>query len=88
MPFRLGPGRTKIQFLTSAEMPSLIFRAREAAGISQTRYVQLAVCRQLARDLGLDYDELVSHLPEYKGPPQFEGKWNERVRERSQQQGA
>jgi hypothetical protein len=67
MPFRLDENRAKIQFVTGAWMPSLIAKAREHTGItSQTRYVQLAVCAQLAKDLALDYDKLVADLPEYR----------------------
>lgn len=66
MPFRLNEHRAKIQFVTAASMPSLIFRAREKLGIpSQTRYIQLAVCKALAEDLNLDYEELVRSLPAY-----------------------
>jgi hypothetical protein len=68
MPFRLGPGRAKIQFLTSASMPMNIYDARQKVGVtSQTRYIQLAVCAALSRDLGIDYEELVRELPEYRG---------------------
>jgi hypothetical protein len=68
MPFRLdekyGEFRAKIQFTTAAWMPYKIYQACLATGIlSNTRYCQLAVCEALARDLGLDYDELVSQLP-------------------------
>jgi hypothetical protein len=67
MPFRLNEHRAKIQFLTSASMPMRIYDAREKRGItSQTRYIQLAVCRALADDLGLDYEELVAELPEWR----------------------
>jgi hypothetical protein len=67
MPFRLNENRKKIQFLTAASMPMRIYEARQKRGISsQTRYIQLAVCRQLAEDLNLDYDELVAELPEWK----------------------
>lgn len=82
MPFRLNDRRAKIQFLTSASMPMHIFDAREKRGIrSQTRYIQLAVCRQLAEDLGLDYDELVAELPEWRRSS-FDGPRDERVYER------
>lgn len=88
MPFRLKEGETKIQFATFAEMPALIFEAREDDGISQTRYCQLALCRQLAEDLGLSYEDLVARLPEYRVPAAFEGAWAERIKERSQRQEA
>ena len=67
MPFRLNSDRKKIQFLTAASMPMRIYDARQKRGISsQTRYIQLAVCRALADDLGLDYEELVAELPEWR----------------------
>lgn len=67
MPFRLNENRAKIQFLTSASMPMNIFDARQKTGItSQTRYIQLAVCAALSRDLGIDYATLVDELPEWR----------------------
>ena len=68
MPFRLDEFRAKIQFLTSAEMPSLIYKAALATGKpSNTVYIQHAVCEALARDLGLDLETLLSNLPEPRG---------------------
>lgn len=70
MPFRLGDGqfRAKIQFVTSAEMPALIFKAVCATHkVSNTQYVQHAVCEALARDLDLDLDVLLAHLPPPRG---------------------
>lgn len=64
MPFRLTEFNAKIQFLTSAEMPSLVHKACKVTGMpSNTVYVQHAVAAALARDLGLDYDELIAKLP-------------------------
>lgn len=64
MPFRLTPDRTKMQFLTSARMPSRVYKACVKTGIpSNTRYVQLAVCEALHRDLGIPMEELVGELP-------------------------
>lgn len=69
MPFRLDPEkygefRAKLQITTAAWMPYRIYEACKATGIlSNTRYVQLAVCEKLSRDLGLDLDELVAGLP-------------------------
>ena len=73
MPFRLdekyGEFRTKIQFTTAAWMPHKIYKACLATGIlSNTRYCQIALCEKLARDLDLDYDELVANLPRARGP--------------------
>lgn len=64
MNYRIDETRTTIHFLTSAEMPSMVYEACVATGTpSNTRYVQEAVCRRLAADLGLDYDDLLSRLP-------------------------
>lgn len=64
MPFRLNEFRAKIQFVTSAEMPSLIYKACRATNTpSNTVYCQRAVARALATDLGLDYDELIAKMP-------------------------
>jgi hypothetical protein len=73
MPFRLHnegfPDRTKIQFTTNVEMPSLIFEACLVTGtISNTVYVQHAVCEALARDLNMPLDRLLASLPEPRGP--------------------
>lgn len=73
MPFRLderyGEFRAKIQFTTAAWMPYQIYQACLATGVlSNTRYCQLAVCEKLARDLDLDYDDLVANLPRARGP--------------------
>src|SRR4029077_12146297 len=72
MVFRLDPAkwpnRTKIQFTTAAWMPHLVYQACLAAGIvSNTVYVQHAVCEALARDLGLDLDALLADLPAPRG---------------------
>ena len=54
----------KIQFATSASMPFNIYQACLKTGIaSGTVYVQRAVCEALARDLGLDLDDLLAELP-------------------------
>jgi hypothetical protein len=68
MPFRLDEHRAKIQFVTSAAMPSMIFKACLATGmVSNTAYIQRAVCEALARDLDLDLDELLASLPPHRG---------------------
>lgn len=68
MPFRLSEFRAKIQFVTSSEMPSLIYKACLATGtISNTAYLQRAVCEALARDLDLDLDDLIAALPPHRG---------------------
>jgi hypothetical protein len=68
MPFRLDEFTTKVQFQTFAEMPYLITQAAQAVGLrSNTEYIQRAVCEALARDLGLDLEELLSRLPVSRG---------------------
>lgn len=63
-PFRLNEFRTKIQFLAPARMPSLVYKACLATGmVSNTVYIQHAVCEALARDLGMDLQELLDDLP-------------------------
>jgi len=67
MPHRINEFRAKIQFITFAEMPSLIYRACKATNtVSNTRYIQEAVCRRLSEDLGLDLEGLLAALPEPK----------------------
>lgn len=68
MPFRLDPLRAKIQFITFARMPSLIFKAcQETQTVSNTRYIQEAVCEKLSRDLDIPLDDLIAELPQPKG---------------------
>lgn len=65
MPFRLNEFRAKIQFVTSAQMPHLIYKACLATGVeSNTVYVQRAVCEALARDLNIPLQDLLDSLPE------------------------
>lgn len=73
MPFRLGPEygqpRAKVAFTTSAEMPSMIYAACLATGcVSNTVYVQHAVARALAEDLGIPFADIVANLPTPRGP--------------------
>src|SRR5262245_10825338 len=69
MPHRLDQHRAKVQFVTSAEMPSLIARAVVAGHApSNTVYIQHAVVAALARDLGLDEAALRAKLPPPVGP--------------------
>ena len=68
MPHRLNEWRAKIQFITFAAMPSMIHEACVKTGtVSQTRYVQEAVCEKLARDLGQPVENLLARLPEPRG---------------------
>lgn len=73
MPFRItgeyAEFRAKVQFTTSAQMPMMVYEACLRTGIpSNTVYYQLATCAALARDLNLDFDELVASLPPPRGP--------------------
>ena len=68
MPFRLNEYRAKIQFITSARMPSLIYKACLKTGtVSNTVYIQHAVCEALARDLDIPLDDLLAELPPHRG---------------------
>ena len=68
MPFRLDEFRAKIQFITSAAMPNQIYEACKKTGtVSNTRYVQEAVCARLAEDLGIPYADLIDALPPTRG---------------------
>jgi hypothetical protein len=68
MPFRLNEFRAKIQFITSARMPSLIYKACIATDtVSNTVYIQHAVCRRLSEDLGIPLQELLDELPTPRG---------------------
>lgn len=64
MPHRLSEFRAKIQFVTSARMPSDIYKAcLRTDTISNTAYIQHAVCEALSRDLGIPLPELLDALP-------------------------
>lgn len=68
LPFRLNEFRAKIQFITSSEMPLLIFRAAQRTGkVSNTHYIQHAVCEALARDLDIPLERLIGNLPTPRG---------------------
>lgn len=65
MPFRLNEHRAKIQFITSAAMPNRIYKAcLKTDTVSNTRYIQEAVCAALSRDLDIPLDDLLAELPE------------------------
>lgn len=73
MVFRLDPhkfpNRAKIQFTTSASMPSMIYRACLATGfLSNTVYCQHAIAEALARDLGIPLVDIIDNLPTPRGP--------------------
>lgn len=64
MPFRMTEERAKVQFLTAARFPSLIYRAAGQTGLpSNTAYIQRAVCEALSRDLGIPLQELLDEQP-------------------------
>jgi hypothetical protein len=64
MPFRLNEHRTTIKIITFAQMPSLIYRACLATGtVSNTRYIQEAICEKLARDGIEPVESLKAKLP-------------------------
>jgi hypothetical protein len=65
VPFRLDDFRARAQFVTFAEMPSMVYEACQATDTpSLTRYYQEAVCEKLARDLHTPLDDLLAMLPE------------------------
>lgn len=69
MPHRLTPFTTKIQWITFAGMPMLIYRAcKQTKVVSQTRYVQVAVCEKLSHDLDIPLEDLLARLPDPRGP--------------------
>lgn len=64
MPFRLDANRAKVAFVTSARMPSLIFKAATATEMpSNTVYIQHAIAEALSRDLGIPLEEILNELP-------------------------
>lgn len=68
MPYRLNEFRAKIQFMTSARMPSLIYKACIRTGTaSNTAYIQRAVCEAVARDLKMPLEELLAEQPPNRG---------------------
>lgn len=71
MPWRLTETTAKVQFVTGHWMPYRVYEACVKTGVvSNSRYYQLAVCEKLARDLGLNLDELIAQLP----PPRSKAK--------------
>lgn len=59
------PGiRTTVHFQTSANLPSLIYKARQMREISSNAgYMRRAIIEALSRDLGLSYEELLDIQP-------------------------
>lgn len=69
MPFKLDEFRAKLQFVTSRQMPTLIYEACKATGVvSGTVYCQHALCEALSRDLGIPIADLLAQLPAPRGP--------------------
>jgi hypothetical protein len=74
MPFRYTEYTTKIHFMTSKRMPNLVYRACVKMGVSSnTRYIQVAVCEALSRDLGIPLEELLDELPAQRSTVLFDG---------------
>jgi hypothetical protein len=68
LPFRLSEFRAKIQFITFAAMPKMIYEACQRTDtVSNTRYIQEAVCEKLSRDLNIPVTVLLEQLPPPKG---------------------
>ena len=68
MPHRIDEFRAKIQFITFAEMPAMIYKAVLARKlVSNTVYIQHAVCEALARDLDIPLENLLAKLPTPRG---------------------
>lgn len=62
--WRGDPAKGKIQFVTSARMPYLIYQACLRTGHrSISVYCQHALADALARDLDLDREQIVAELP-------------------------
>lgn len=63
-PHKMDPAKTKLTFVTFAQMPYLVTKARNATGKnSNTHYIQHAVCEALSRDLGIPLEDLIQMLP-------------------------
>lgn len=63
-PFRLSEFTAKVQFTTSAEMPSMVYRACLKTGtVSNTAYIQEAVAERLSRDLDIPLQRILDNLP-------------------------
>jgi hypothetical protein len=68
LPFRLDEFRAKVQFVTFAAMPKMVYEACVRTNTpSNTRYYQEAVCEKLSRDLGIPVEDLMKRLPPHKG---------------------
>lgn len=68
VPFRLDEFRAKVQFVTFAAMPRMVYEACTKTGtVSNTRYYQEAVCEKLSRDLDIPLEELLRRLPPARG---------------------
>lgn len=54
----------RIQFISSNQLPSLIWKAAKKTGrLSSTEYLQDIICAQVAKDLGLNVEDLKAALP-------------------------
>ena len=71
MPHRLDEWTKKVQFVTARRHPYLIYLAcLKTETVSNTRYIQEAICERLSRDLGIPLDDLLDELP----PPRSKAK--------------
>jgi hypothetical protein len=64
MPFYAHDNRALVQVQTSENIPALIYRARQKTGHpSNSAYIREVLCRALANDLGVSYEELIQRQP-------------------------
>jgi len=65
VPWRTDPARKKlIQFFVGNAIPILITRARNQRGIpSLSAYCRDAIARQIATDLGMDFEDVMKRMP-------------------------
>lgn len=69
-PFRLNEFRAKIQFVTSAETPSLIAKAAAKRDLSSnTEWLQHTIAAALAKELDLDLQQRMERLPPNRATP-------------------
>jgi hypothetical protein len=57
-----------MQFVVPARFPNLVYKAAKKRGVvSNTRYLQEALCAALARDLDIPIEQLLLELPPPRG---------------------
>lgn len=68
MPYRGGPGRSRIAVMVGAKCPSLIYKAAEKTGkVSGQAYLQKVIAEALARDLDLPVGPILDAMPPNRG---------------------